>query len=133
MNGYGYSLVWSCAYMGTLTGSNVATCSTMMETIVPTLEQYGYPQKYSAGVLSTSGSIATMVPPCTNAVLFGYVTEMSVGKLFMAGLVPGLLAGVILSGLAYIIASRRKYGLEVLSISWRERGLAIIRVLPATK
>lgn len=128
----GASLVWSCAFMGTLTGSNVATVSTMMETMVPTLEKIGYPKRYSCGVLSTSGSIATMVPPCTNAVLFGYVTEMSVGKLFMAGLVPGLLAAVILSTLAVVIARHRKYGTEVLSIGWKERGRSFLKVLPAT-
>lgn len=128
----GASLVWSCAYMGTLTGSNVATVTTMMETMVPTLENFGYPKRYSCGVLSTSGSIATMIPPCTNAILFGYVTEMSVGKLFMAGLLPGLLAGVILSTLAVVIARRRKYGSAVLSISWGDRGRGFARILPAT-
>jgi len=128
----GASLVWSCAFMGTLTGSNVATVTTMMETMVPTLEEFGYPKRYSCGVLSTSGSIATMIPPCTNAILFGYVTEMSVGRLFMAGLLPGLLAGVILSTLAVVIASRRKYGSAVLSLSWGERARSLLRVLPAT-
>jgi C4-dicarboxylate transporter DctM subunit len=128
----GASLVSSCAFMGTLTGSNVATVTTMMETMVPILDKVGYPKQYSCGVLSTSGSIATMIPPCTNAVLFGYVTEMSVGKLFMAGLLPGLLATVILGALAVVIARYRNYGSVVLSISWRERGRSLLKVLPAT-
>lgn len=127
----GVSLIWSCALMGAMTGSSVATVTTMMESMVPIMEKYGYPKSYSCGVLGTSGHLAALIPPSTNAVLFGYITEMSIGKLFMAGLLPGIVSAIILSLTAMVIAARRKLGSAALSMTGHERLLGLLKVLPA--
>lgn len=127
----GVSLIWSCALMGAMTGSSVATVTTMMEAMVPVMERYGYPKRYSCGILGTSGHLAALIPPSTNAVIFGYITEMSVGKLFMAGLFPGIVGAIILSMTAVVIARKRGLGSMPLSMTPYERLLGVFKVLPA--
>ena len=127
----GVSLIWSCALMGAMTGSSVATVTTMMESMVPVMEKYGYPKKYSCGILGTSGHLAALIPPSTNAVIFGYITEMSVGKLFMAGLFPGIAGAIILSLTAVGIARHRNLGALPLPLTRHERLLGLLKVLPA--
>jgi C4-dicarboxylate transporter DctM subunit len=127
----GASLIWSCALMGAMTGSTVATVTTMMESMVPIMERFGYPKTYSCGILGTSGHLAALIPPSTNAVLFGYITEMSIGKLFMAGLLPGIAGAIILSMTAVVIARKRKFGSLPLSMTGYERLRGLSKVLPA--
>lgn len=127
----GVSLIWSCALMGAMTGSTLATVSTMMGSMVPIMERFGYPKSYSCGILGTSGHLAALIPPSTNAVIYGYITEMSIGKLFMSGLLPGIVSACFLSITALVIARRRKIGMSPLSMNGRERFLALLKVLPA--
>lgn len=127
----GVSLIWSCALMGAMTGSTIATVTTMMESMVPIMEKFGYPKRYSCGILGTSGHLAALIPPSTNAVIFGYITEMSVGKLFMAGLLPGIVGAIILSLTSIVIARRGKLGTLPLSMTRQQRIRALLVVLPA--
>jgi tripartite ATP-independent transporter DctM subunit len=72
-------------------GSSAATAATFAGVAVPEMDRYGYDKKLSTGIVATVGTLGALIPPSVTLILFGMITEQSIGKLFLAGLVPGLL------------------------------------------
>ncbi len=72
-------------------GSIVATCATFASVAVPEMDRYSYSKKLSTGVVATVGTLGVLIPPSVTLILLGLITQQSIGKLFMAGLIPGLL------------------------------------------
>jgi C4-dicarboxylate transporter DctM subunit len=72
-------------------GSSTATAATFASVAVPEMDRYGYDKRLSTGIVSTVGTLGCLIPPSVTLIVFGVITEQSIGRLFMAGLVPGLL------------------------------------------
>src|SRR5579872_6575023 len=87
----GLVAVVSCALFAAISGSSVATALAMGTILLPAMIERGYPRSFALGVLGASGTIGVVIPPSLALILYGIVTEQSVPRLFLAGIVPGLL------------------------------------------
>src|SRR5512136_1196526 len=77
-----------------LCGSSPATAATFASVAVPEMSRYGYSQKLSTGIVASVGTLGILLPPSVTLIVFGIITEQSIGKLFLAGLIPGLMIAV---------------------------------------
>ncbi len=82
----------ACAGFAAICGSSVATAATMTKIALPEMKQAGYPDEVSTGVIAAGGTLGILIPPSVVLAVYGYITEQDVGVLFIAGIVPGLLA-----------------------------------------
>ncbi|MBO0739396.1 MAG: TRAP transporter large permease subunit, partial [Alphaproteobacteria bacterium] len=87
----GLVAVVSCALFAAISGSSVATALAMGTILLPAMLERGYPRSFALGVLGASGTIGVVIPPSLALILYGIVTEQSVPRLFLAGILPGLL------------------------------------------
>ena len=90
--GLGMATVMACAGFGSVCGSSIATAATMTKVAYPSMKGHGYSGQLAAGAIAAGGTLGILIPPSTILVIYGLVTETSIGKLFAAGMVPGLLA-----------------------------------------
>lgn len=95
--------------MGGVSGSAVADAAMEARVLGPQMIRQGYSKGYSAAVIALSSLIAATIPPSIGLILYGYVGQVSIGRLFMGGIVPGLLMMVFLMVAAYLVARRRNY------------------------
>jgi C4-dicarboxylate transporter, DctM subunit len=114
----------ACALFAAISGSSVATVAAIGSIILPEMVQRGFPKRFAAGVITTSGALGILVPPSIVMVLFAVSTNTSVGKLFAAGIAPGLVLALSLGFTTWLIARRR--GLPRLPrATWLERWRAL--------
>lgn len=90
--GLGMATVLACGGFAAICGSSVATAATFSTVAYPEMRRYGYPQSFSAGVIAAGGTLGAMLPPSTVLAVYAVLTQQDIGKLFMAGILPGLLA-----------------------------------------
>lgn len=128
--GVAIATVFACTFIGALTGSTIATLAAVGLIMFPAMIGANYDRGYSGGILCASSNLGNLIPPSIAFILFGYLTDTSVAKLFMAGILPGLLLAALLSVTAMLIAKRRRFPLMP-GVSWRERGRLFIKALPA--
>jgi C4-dicarboxylate transporter, DctM subunit len=84
-----------------LCGSSPATAATFASVAIPEMNRYGYSPKLSTGIVSVVGTLGAIIPPSVNLIIFGILTEQSIGKLFLAGLFPGLIISLFFIGIIY--------------------------------
>ncbi len=101
--------VLACALFAAVSGSSPATVVAIGSIILPAMVRQGYPRSFGAGVITTSGALGILIPPSIVMVIYSVSTNTSVGKLFIAGIVPGILLAAILMGITWVIARRRGY------------------------
>jgi C4-dicarboxylate transporter DctM subunit len=85
----------------TICGSSAATAATFASVAIPQMERYGYDKKLSTGVVATVGSLGCIIPPSVVLIILGILTEQSIGQLFLAGVIPGLIIAVFFIGIIY--------------------------------
>jgi C4-dicarboxylate transporter DctM subunit len=112
--------VVACALFAAISGSSVATVAAIGSIILPAMVQNGFPKRFGAGVITTSGALGILVPPSIILVLYGVSTNSSIGALFMAGIVPGIILALMLASVTWFIAWRNKYP-RLPRATWRER------------
>ncbi len=101
--GLAHATVLACAGFGAICGSSIATAATMSKVAYPSMKKLGYSDYLSTGVIAAGGTLGIMIPPSTIMVIYGIVTETNIGKLFAAGVIPGLMtAGFLMAGVAWI-------------------------------
>ncbi|MQA03395.1 MAG: TRAP transporter large permease subunit [Streptosporangiales bacterium] len=123
--GLGVTAVASCIFFAAISGSSAATVVAVGTLLIPSMIRAGYPKPFSTGLVATSGGLGILIPPSVPLIVYGVVTETSIGDLFLAGVVPGLLTGVLLIALVIFLAWRRKLAADTLSISRSERVKAL--------
>ena len=99
--------VGTCTIFGAISGSSPATVAAVGRLLYPPLREKGYDEKFSTGVLTSSGAIAIVIPPSISMILYGASAEQSVALLFIAGVFPGLLMSLLMGGYIYWYAARR--------------------------
>jgi C4-dicarboxylate transporter, DctM subunit len=90
--GLGFATILACGGFAAISGSSVATAATFSTVAYPEMRRYNYPQSFACGVVAAGGSLGAMLPPSTVLAVYGIITEQDIGKLFVAGILPGLLA-----------------------------------------
>ena len=90
--GLGVATVLACGGFAAICGSSVATAATFSSVAYPEMRRFGYPQSFSTGVIAAGGTLGAMLPPSTVLAVYAILTQQDIGKLFMAGIVPGLMA-----------------------------------------
>ena len=90
--GLGIATVIACGGFAAICGSSVATAATFAAVAYPEMRRFGYPQAFSTGVIAAGGTLGAMLPPSTVLAVYGIITEQDIGKLFIAGIIPGILA-----------------------------------------
>jgi tripartite ATP-independent transporter DctM subunit len=90
--GLGFATVVACGGFAAICGSSVATAATFSAVAYPEMRRYGYPQSFATGVIAAGGTLGAMLPPSIVLAVYGIITEQDIGKLFFAGIVPGILA-----------------------------------------
>ena len=90
--GLGIATIAACGGFAAISGSSVATAATFSTVAYPEMRRYGYPQSFATGVIAAGGTLGAMLPPSTVLAVYGIITEQDIGKLFIAGILPGLLA-----------------------------------------
>jgi tripartite ATP-independent transporter DctM subunit len=131
--GMAISSVLACAGFGAVTGSSIATVATMGTIVMPEMRRYRYNARLATGALAASGTLGILIPPSLIFIFYGVMTETSIGALFVAGIVPGIITALMFSGL---ILARcildPELGPKGPPASWRERIGAISRLGPVT-
>src|SRR6185312_13404822 len=107
--GLGLAGVAACAMFAAISGSSVATVVAIGSIMMPAMVDHGYPRRFGVGVISTSGALGILVPPSIILVLYGVSTNTSIGALFMAGIVPGIILALMLAAVTWFIARRNDY------------------------
>ena len=132
--GLGLAGVLACALFAAISGSSVATVVGIGSIILPAIVEHGYPPRFGAGVIATSGALGILFPPSINLVIYavatsgmqpkgpdgGIVDSASVGQLFIAGLVPGLVLAAMLGATTWYRARRNDYP-RMARANWRQR------------
>ena len=85
----------------TICGSSAATAATFASVAIPQMERYGYDKRLSTGIVATVGSLGCIIPPSVVLIILGILTEQSIGQLFLAGIIPGLIIAVFFMGIIY--------------------------------
>jgi len=125
--GLAHATVLACAGFGAICGSSIATAATMAKVAYPPMKKLGYADYLSTGVIAAGGTLGIMIPPSTIMVIYGIVTETNIGKLFAAGVIPGLMcAGLLMCGVAWITWRDPTAGPAGERVGWPER-LAALR------
>ena len=103
--GLGIATVGACAGFSAICGSSVATAATMTDIAHPEMKRAGYGDDVSTGVIAAGGTLGILIPPSVVLAVYGYITEQDIGRLFIAGVVPGILAVLM-----YMATVRLWYG-----------------------
>ena len=93
--GLGIATIISCGAFAAISGSSIATAATFSTVAYPEMRRNNYPQSFSVGVIAAGGTLGAMLPPSTVLAVYGIITEQDIGKLFMAGVIPGLIAALM--------------------------------------
>jgi len=99
----------SSTFFGAISGSAPATTSAVGAVMIPQMEEHGYDKSFTAAVAASSGTIGLIIPPSNNMVLYGTLAGASVGKMFLGGIVPGLIMSAVIMLISYVISSKRGY------------------------
>src|SRR5438034_806851 len=120
--GLGLATIAACGGFAAISGSSVATAATFSTVAYPEMRRYGYPQSFATGVIAAGGTLGAMLPPSTVLAVYGLITQQDVGKLFRAGIGPGILAmRMCMITVAVIVWARPKYLPAGPRTQWRER------------
>ncbi len=122
----------ACALFSAMSGSSPATCAAIGKMGIPEMRKRGYPDSVAAGSIAAGGTLGILIPPSVTMIVYGIATETSIGRLFLAGVVPGLmLVGLFM---AWSLYSTWKSGnaqvLRAMTYTWREKIEILPRVLP---
>lgn len=121
--GLALSGVLACALFAAVSGSSPATVVAIGSIILPAMVAQGYPKKFGAGVITTSGALGILIPPSIVMVMYSVTTNTSVGKLFMAGVVPGIMLAFLLGLTTWYLARKNNYP-RLPKATWTERAVA---------
>jgi len=129
--GIAMASVGACAGFGAICGSSLATAATMGQVALPELRRFGYAGSLATGALAAGGTLGIMIPPSVPLVIYAILTQESIGKLFMAAVLPGVIAmlGYMLV-IKIIVTLKPEAGPAGPRVGWGERLKALAQVLP---
>ena len=116
--GLGMATILGCMFFAAISGSGPATVSAMGSIMIPDMEKRGYDKGFATGLTAVAGTIGVIIPPSIPFVIYGVASGTSVGDLFKAGFIPGILIGIGLMVVCYVISKKQGYkGVEHKDVS----------------
>lgn len=109
--GLAVTVLMACVFFAAISGSSVATAAAVGASSVESLKSEGYPARFAAALAAVGGTLGVMIPPSLSFIVIGAVVGMPVDKLFLAGILPGLLEAFLLIVTAYVVSHRHGYGI----------------------
>lgn len=103
--------VVTCCFFAAISGSGPATVAALGTIMIPAMVEAGYDKGFSSALMANAGAIGIIIPPSIAFVVYGVIAEVSIGKIFMAGVVPGIVVGIALAVVCYYISKKRGYGI----------------------
>ncbi len=129
--GIAMAAIGACAGFGAICGSSVATAATMGQVALPELRRYGYSGSLSTGALAAGGTLGIMIPPSVPLVIYAILTQESIGKLFMAAVLPGIIAMLgYMFVVKLIVTWRPEAGPAGPAVAWSVKLKSLLEVLP---
>lgn len=137
--GLAISSVVASALFAALSGSSAATAAAIGKVAIPEMKKRGYSNRIATGAIVSGGTLGILIPPSVTLILYGIAVEQSIGRLFMGGVIPGIILTIMFSIWIVIAAKweKRKYGnhvpdeeIALPQFSWKERFLSFFQVLP---
>jgi len=126
--GLAIASVFGCAGFAACTGASTASAAIMGRVAIPEMRKYGYHPRLAAGVVAASGTLASLIPPSVILVIYGIITEESIGALLIGGFIPGVISAAIYAGMIY---TRVKISPELGQVqpraSWKEKIISLRR------
>ena len=123
----------ACALFAAMSGSSPATCAAIGKMGIPEMRRRGYPDTVAAGSIAAGGTLGILIPPSVTMIVYGISTETSIGRLFLAGVIPGILLVVLFMAWSIYDTWRQdksKLALARIEYSWKEKFSCLPRVLP---
>ncbi|MFD1695018.1 TRAP transporter large permease [Roseibium aestuarii] len=122
----------ACSIFAALSGSSPATCAAIGKMGIPEMTKRGYPNEIAAGSIAAGGTLGILIPPSVTMIVYGIATETSIGRLFLAGVLPGLMLTALFMMWTVYDCRRRGIGLLDLArtFTWAERFAALPKILP---
>lgn len=107
--GFGIATIITCMFFAAISGSGPATVAAIGGVMIPSMVRQGYDIKFATAIVVTAGSLGVIIPPSIPMVIYGAVGNVSVGKLFIAGILPGIFVGVMLMAGTYYYSKKKGY------------------------
>jgi len=124
--GLAHATIAACAGFGAICGSSIATAATMSKVAYPSMKKLGYSDAMSTGVIAAGGTLGIMIPPSTIMVIYGIITETHIGKLFAAGVIPGILTALLMMVAVVLMTWHDpEHAPAGEKFSWKERLIAL--------
>jgi tripartite ATP-independent transporter DctM subunit len=128
--GLAMATVAGATAFGTVTGSAIATAATFSSVAYPEMERYGYSKSLSTGIIAVGGTLGSLIPPSITLIVYGIITETSIGKLFLAATIPGLIISILFIFIIYGMCKiNPSMGPKGERSTWKERGKSLKEVI----
>ena len=129
--GLAIATVFSCGIFGAMSGASVAAASVMSNIAMPNMRRFGYSEELAAGAIGVGATLDILIPPSVGMVIYGIATETSIGKLLIAGVIPGIVLAVLLS-LAIIlwVTVSPQHAPQTQRVSWGDRWRGLLPIWP---
>ena len=128
--GLAMATVAGATAFGTVTGSAPATAATFASVAIPEMDRYHYSRKLSAGIVAVGGTLGSLIPPSITLIVYGMITEQSIGKLFLAATIPGLMIAFFFMAIIYGMCKiNPSWGPKAERSTWKERWLSLKEVI----
>ncbi len=108
--GLGLVTVVACMFFAALSGSGPATTAAIGSITIPAMQDEGYKSRFAGAIAASAGALGSMIPPSNLLIIFALVTDVSIPRLFLAGIVPGIVLGLMLMAVVFVISLRNGYG-----------------------
>jgi len=129
--GLAVSTVFATAGFAAVSGASVATAAVFARIAIPEMLKVGYDKRFAAGVVAAGGTLASLIPPSAILVIYAIIVEQDVGKLLLAGFIPGVFSAFVYATLIIVLAlTLKNFGPPVSGFTWRERLAALPPALP---
>jgi C4-dicarboxylate transporter DctM subunit len=120
------AVIAACTAFGAICGSTAATCATIGKVAIPEMKRFNYDDQFATGTLAVAGGLGIMIPPSTSFIVYGIITEQSIGKLYISGIIPGLILAALFMATVYILCRRNPhYGPPGPHTSWKQKLISL--------
>jgi tripartite ATP-independent transporter DctM subunit len=130
--GLAIATVFACGIFGAMSGASTAAASVMSKIAMPEMRRHGYSDELAAGAIGIGATLDILIPPSIAMVIYGVATQTSIGKLLIAGVIPGLIAGILLAAMVYLwVLVSPKHAPTTYRVSRQERWASLVRIWPS--
>jgi tripartite ATP-independent transporter DctM subunit len=130
--GLAMGTVFACGIFGAMSGASVAAASVMSKIAMPEMRRHGYSEELSAGAIGIGATLDILIPPSIAMVIYGIATQTSIGKLLIAGVVPGIVVGILLTVMIYLwVVFSPKHAPTTFRVPNKERIASLVRIWPS--